>query len=172
MFLFISTYTPSVPIPHQMHVFSNINGTDGITWLRHSGLFVYKSRLFFSSKCCGKATLEEAVRVCSRVKLLTDSLSIAILFTDVEISNNTVHGNLVTASLFRKGNIRSTSHWLRAQRAVKNWASTRVAANKERALAFAMGWHMRLGCQSVMSSVPEELVRVILSRYAEPSGKI
>ena len=161
-----------------MHTFTDIDGRGDVTWYEQSGIMEFKGKLYFLSKCGEEEDVKHAARASLRVKVYTVdeypsmllSFTLAVVFITHE--TNPHMGRAATPRIFRHRQIRSSSIWRKAQALIKTWAAARIAARKERSLAFAMGWHSRLGRNSALSLLPDDILPNILagvtqSRHAQ-----
>ena len=153
----------------RMHVFANVaGGGANVTWYERSGLVELRGRLYFVDGFCGERTLWEAVATGSGVRVYTVeeyprmrvTLRVGLLFA--EVSLGPLRGIYIDVHVFRRGNLRSTAAWKTAQGWVRKWARMRIAERRERQVAFAMGWHGRLGAGCGIWALPCEFTAEIL----------
>lgn len=156
-----------------MHTFTDIDGRGDVTWYPRSGLIAFANKLYFVSKYGAQQTVHfAATRSSSRVKVYTvhehpsmgNSFSIAVWFVDIA---DPFRGNGIAGFLFRHREPRSSSIWRKAQDVIRTWATRRIAMRKERGLAFAMGSHSRLGRNSALSLLPEDIVSCIIAAVTQ-----
>ena len=153
-------------LPAYMHVFPNFDGGPSVTWYPCSGLVGYDGRLYFARDKGDYIVLGDAVQKRSRVKIdasgnffVKKPHIMGLWFADLGAD---AEGNLIYAFAYRPRNLRSTIVFLRAQSLMKTWASAQIVAIRAKQLAFAMAWHERLGSECAVSSLPVDLIGVIM----------
>jgi hypothetical protein len=149
-----------------MHVFPDVDGGPGVTWYPRSGLVAYGGRLYFARDKGDYLVLGDAVQKRSRVRidvrgnfLVKNPHTMVLWFADLGAD---AEGNLIFAYAYKCGNLRSTVVFLRAQSLIRERAASHIAMRKAKQLAFAMAWHERLGSECAISSLPVDLIGVII----------
>jgi hypothetical protein len=159
-----------------MHTFPNINRkhASAVTWYPHSGLLAYNGHLYFVC-LYDERTLLHAAYIEAKAHVMYDRKhAIAVWFPEIGNASNT--GNVITNS-YRKTLIIGTGNlvtdrpirniitnpdiWTRAQRWLRKVLQPKLEARR---LAFAMGWHDRLGRNSVLSTVTADVANLCFHR--------
>ena len=145
---------------YKMREFENFNGINqpSITWYPRSGLVSYKNFLFTARDNSDVNTLNAAVWYNSTAKVYASDEYPhagnrgAISFLQIDI---TLHGNSIVLDEVEKIRWRQIQKWMRT-------TSTRLRYTRlQRALAFAMVAHGRLGAGSLAACLPNDVVDAI-----------
>ena len=146
-----------------MREFENFNGINqpSITWYPHSGLVSYKNFLFTTRDNRNVNTLNAAVWYNSTAKVYASDEYPhagnrgAISFLQIDIS---LHGNSIVVDLVKESQWKLLQKWMRTTSARLRYT------RQQRALAFAMVGHGRLGAGSLAACLPNDVVDAIAKK--------